>query len=512
VNSSDLAGNNWFLLIFPEFSKLAQLNGSESGGGLFPAGSSPLPDPQLRGNPAGKERNNRMNPSIQFTPTTQILLIALLIARLTLSANAQGLNPPPDGGYPVANTAEGQNALFSLGSGGYNTALGWSSLRSNTTGSFNTGVGAGTLLFNTSNQNTATGVGALLSNTTGFRNTATGAFALLSNLGAADNTATGNAALYANTTGSGNTATGNFALAANVTGGNNTAIGNGALGNNLTGENTAVGAGALASNTTGTTNTAVGFAALTSVITASANTAIGHHALINSTGDGNTAIGVDALASNSTGQDNVAIGRSAGFSVNGSQNIAIGSVGSSGDSNTTWIGNVYASVATTRAVYVDANDKIGTLSSSRRYKEDIKPMSDASEMLFALKPVTFRYNKKIDPSHALSFGLIAEAVAEVNSDLVTLDKQGKPETVRYEAVNAMLLNEFLKEHKKVETQNCKLENQQARIQQQEATIAQLKKEIETLVAYVKQQDSKIQGVTDRIEMNQATPQLIASDQ
>jgi len=431
-----------------------------------------------------------MNPLIQLKTTTP-LLIALALLCFALLSKAQAVVPPPDGGYPGANTAEGQQALLSLSGGTFNTALGWSSLKSNIAGNYNTGVGAGALVLNTSDQNTATGAGALLLNTSGFRNTANGAFALLHNVGAADNTATGNAALYANTTGSGNTATGNFALAGNMTGNNNTGIGNGALGNNTTDENTAVGAAALASNTTGATNTAVGSSALASVTTASLNTAIGHHALVNNTGDGNTAIGVDALAGNTTGQDNVAIGRSAGFFVTGSRNIAIGSIGTSGEINTTWIGNVFTSVATTRAVYVDGNDKVGTLSSSRRYKEEIHGMGDVSEALFALHPVTFRYKKKIDPSRALSFGLIAEEVAEVNSALVTLDKEGKPETVRYEAVNAMLLNEFLKEHRKVE--DLKKDFQ--------ATVAQL-------TARLDEQAAQIQKVSAQLEASKPVPQVV----
>jgi myosin heavy subunit len=152
--------------------------------------------------------------------------------------------------------------------------------------------------------------------------------------------------------------------------------------------------------------------------------------------------------------------------------------------DTTWIKNVFASTAAARAVYVNGDDKIGTLSSSRRYKEEIKPMDKASEALFALKPVTFRYKKEVEPSGVLSFGLIAEEVAEISPDLITCDKDGTPETVRYEAVNAMLLNEFLKEHRKV--------------QEQEVTISELKKAMETVVAQLKEQDSKIQKVSAQL--------------
>src|SRR5262249_6029347 len=142
--------------------------------------------------------------------------------------------------------------------------------------------------------------------------------------------------------------------------------------------------------------------------------------------------------------------------------------GVAGESNTTRIRNIYTTVANGRAVYVNADNKIGTLSSSRRFKQDIQPMDKSSETLFALKPVTFRYNKDTDPSQALSFGLIAEDVAQVSPELITRDEEGKPQTVRYEAVNAMLLNEFLKEHREV--------------QELKTTVVQQQKQIETLTA------------------------------
>jgi hypothetical protein len=144
-------------------------------------------------------------------------------------------------------------------------------------------------------------------------------------------------------------------------------------------------------------------------------------------------------------------------------------------------------------VYVNADNKIGTLSSSRRYKEQIAPMEKASETLFALKPVTFRYKKDVDPSQPLSFGLIAEEVAEISPELVTPDREGKPQTVRYEAVNAMLLNEFLKEHRKV--------------QEQGATIAELKKEIAGLVATVKEQGAEIRRVSAHVQASDVATQV-----
>jgi len=295
-----------------------------------------------------------------------------------------------------------------------------------------------------------------LSKSNTFDNTAVGWGALLNSRGEfpIQNTAVGSQALYFNIDGSGNTATGYIALAHN----------NGAF-------NTGTGVGALLFNSNGQSNTAVGYEALVN----------------NTTGDSNTALGDDAGAKLTTGSDNVCIGA--------------GVLGVAGERNTTRIRNIYGSVATTRAVYVNSDNKIGTLSSSRRYKEDIKPMDEASETLFALSPVTFRYKKDIDGSHALSFGLIAEDVAKIDPNLITRDEGGKPQTVRYDAGNAMLLNEFLKEHRKVEEQNYKL-------QEQEATIAQLKSGMRTLAATVKEQDSKIQKVSDQLEVKVAVKNSI----
>jgi hypothetical protein len=240
----------------------------------------------------------------------------------------------------------------------------------------------------------------------------------------------------------------------------------------------------------------------------------------NTTGNFNTATGPGALFSNTTGSNNVAVGTTAGIALTtGSGNVCIGAgvSGVTGESNTTRIRNVYTTVANGRAVYVNADNKIGTLSSSRRFKEDIQPMDERSETLFALKPVTFRYKKDADPSQALSFGLIAEDVAQVSPELITRDEEGKPQTVRYEAINAMLLNEFLKEHRKLEIQTRKADGQEARIAQQDATIAQQgstiaqqQTEIQTLMATVKEQSAQIQKVSARLETSNAVFQT-ASD-
>jgi hypothetical protein len=379
-------------------------------------------------------------------------------AWLALSPTTQGVVPPPDGGYPGFTTAEGTKALFSLTTGSANTAVGWFSLWSNTDGSYNTAVGAGTLLFNVGDQskflgvdNTAVGAAALLFNTTGTDNTATGVVALLNNNGS-NNTATGAFALYSNTTG------------------------------NL---NTANGLGALRESTTGNGNTAVGGSAL----------------ILNTTGGSNTAIGTGALSSNTTGNGNIAVGSFAGHDLTtGNQNIVIGNANAvAGESNTMRIGSdllqtrAFISgirgVATGNndavAVLIDSDGQLGTVSSSRQYKKEIQPMEEASEAILALKPVTFHY--KSDNTNRPEFGLIAEQVAEVNPDLVVRDKNGEIYTVRYDAVNAMLLNEFLKEHRKNEEQQ---------------------KQINVLTAQLKEQASQIQKVSAQLAASQPAPQVV----
>ena len=370
----------------------------------------------------------------------------------------QAINPPPDGGYPGGNTAEGQDALLGLTTGTYNTAVGLFSLESNTTGNFNTAIGAGTLLANTAGQNTATGAGALLNNTTGDSNTANGVFALFDN----------------------------------TTGGVNTAIGFAALGNNNIGSfNTAIGVNALLNNTNGGSNTATGYQALLNN-TGSTNTANGWQALFsNTTGAGNTAIGYFALDGNTTGGNNIALGRFAGMSVTTANNvICIGSDGMNVN-NSCFIGNIFnATSSGGTAVFINTDGRLGTITSSQRFKEGIKPIEQASEALYALKPVTFHYKKEIDPAGMTQFGLVAEDVEAVNPDLVVRDKEGKPYSVRYDQVNAMLLNEFLKQHRKVEEQG--------------ATIAKQQKQIDALTA-------GLQKVNARLEMSRPSPQVAESN-
>ena len=375
------------------------------------------------------------------------LLIVFSLTCFAFLPQSQAVAPPPDGGYPGGNTAEGESALLSRTTGAFNTALGIYSVLSLTDGNFCTGVGAGTLLSNTANENTATGAGALLSNTTGDDNTANGAFALV-----------------LNTTGSLNTAAGDSALF---------------------------------NNATGTENTAVGISAL----------------LSNTSGNANTAVGIDALLNNTAGNSNIAIGNGAGGSVITANNvICIGSAVGDNVSNTTWIGNVFGTTTqsgTTQPVIVSDTGQLGTMSSSRRFKKQIKPMQSASEAILTLKPVTFQY--KTDRSNTPQFGLIAEEVAEVNPDLVVRDDKGDIYSVRYDAVNAMLLNEFLKAHSKMQEQEATIAELRSTVKQQKTMIAGQQTGMEAITARLNEHEAQIQKVSAQIEPNKLTQQVVARD-
>jgi hypothetical protein len=277
----------------------------------------------------------------------------------------------------------------------------------------------GALLLNTADENTGFGAAALLFNTTGTLNTAAGSAALLSNTMGNFNTATGHEALQSNTTGGGNTASGDRALS---------------------------------SNTEGISNTAIGF---------------------------------EALIFNDVGNDNTALGTTAGRDITGSGNVCIGEgmYGEAGVSDRTYIRNVHTltqnfSAGVNDYVTVRLSDgRLGhtAVVSSQRYKQDIRPLAGASEGLYALKPVSFRLKKEFDPTQALGFGLIAEEVEKVDPALVYRKDKGQVESVRYEMVNAMLLNEFLKEHHKME----KLE----------ATVADLAAQLQKVTAQVQMDSS-----------------------
>jgi len=377
---------------------------------------------------------------------TIIKTIYLAVAGVSLACftgfapKAFGVSPPPDGGYPNKNTAEGHDALFSLTNGTSNTANGHAALKANTNG----------------DRNTANGALALFTNVTGSENTATGYTALFFNRGSW-NTANGIGALHSNATGTNNTANGQRSLYDNLNGSRNTANGSGALGNNTMGNN-------------------------------------------------NTADGFQTLGNNTTGSFNIALGNNAGSGVSTADDvICIGAAGAD-VSHSCYIGNIFnQSSPSGLAVFVNSDGKLGTIMSSRRFKEDIKPMDKASEAILALQPVAFRYKKDFDPTGTAQFGLVAEDVAKVNPDLVVRDKEGKPYSVRYDQVNAMLLNEFLKERKKVENQQETIAQLKSDATKQEAatielksTVAQQQKAMEVLTAQLKEQAAQIQRASAQL--------------
>jgi hypothetical protein len=223
----------------------------------------------------------------------------------------------------------------------------------------------------------------------------------------------------------------------------------------------------------------------------------------NTTGHRNMADGYQALFNNTTGSNNIALGFQAGLNLTtGSNNIHIAALGAGGESNTIRLGKNGvqtatfiigirgATVAGGVGVIVDTNGHLGTVSSSERFKDAIKPMDKASEAILALKPVTFRYKHELDPDGIPQFGLVAEEVEKVNPDLVARDADGKVYTVRYEAVNAMLLNEFLKEHRRVQD---------------------LEKGMVALTAQLKEQAAQIQKVSAHLEMSKPATNVVLNN-
>jgi hypothetical protein len=374
----------------------------------------------------------------QLTNLKSLILIPLALAYLSLTPKVVAFGIPLN-----CNTSDGFQALFNVTTGTDDTAVGGEALFRDTTGTDNTAIGCGALEFTVD----------------GFENTATGSQALKSNTSGTFNTADGYQALFRNTTGTGNTATGIAALFSN-NGFNNTANGNGAL----------------FSNTSGQTNTAVGFNALQR----------------NTTGSDNIAVGTGAGFNLTTGNNNIYIGNGGGFP-DESGTIRIGTQGSVDIGQTlTYIAGISDTFvpSESRPVIIGRDGQLGTVVSSARFKEEIKPMDKTSEVILALKPVTFRYKKELDPKGIPQFGLVAEEVEKVNPDLITRDRDGKPYTVRYEVVNAMLLNEFLKAHRKIEEQG--------------ALIAKQQKQIEALSA-------GLQKVSDKIEMTKPAPQVVINN-
>ena len=421
---------------------------------------------------------------------------------------------------PSGNTADGADVLISLTSGVWNTGLGFRALYSDTSGGFNTAEGARALFTNTTGSyNTAMGMNTLSSNTSGVSSTAVGYATLQSNtasgntafgaLAAQHNTtgsilsAFGYRALNSNTTGSSNNAFGWQALASNTTANWNNAFGGDALAFNSTGIlNNAFGDAALRGNTTGSRNSAFGDKALTSN-NGGDNTGIGTQALYHNTGGfDNTAIGLFALLENTTGNDNVAVGSNAGQNqTDGSGCVYVGASvhGQASESNKTRIRNIGSTPIVNGATVVVASTGgygdavLGYNSSSRRYKQDIEPIAAGSNALFSLKPVSYR--PKDRPADTKAYGLIAEEVAEINSDLVIYNPEGAPETVRYDSVNAMLLNEFLKEHRQ-------LQRDRAAIAELRSTIAQQQKQLAAFGA-------QLEKVTARVEVTQSGKATVA---
>ena len=399
-----------------------------------------------------------MKTLIKFRTTTSRLFVLFALGGLVLSPKVSASGGPPSN----CNTSEGYQALFNVTTGFDDTAFGGRALYSDTSGS----------------DNTAVGCGALVGNTTGNHNTATGSQALSRNTGGDENTANGYRALY-NNTGGGNTASGVEALLSNTIGYYNTATGFQALQSNTVGvRNTATGVGALEFNTTGRDNTA-----------------IGDGALPHSTGEGNTALGAGA-----------------GFLVTTANNvICIGAdFGGANVSNSCFIGNIrFVTTANDDAipVVIDSAGQLGNASSSARFKTEIKPMDEASEAVLALTPVTFHY--KNSSKATLQFGLIAEEVAKVNPDLVVRDKNGDIYTVRYDAVNAMLLNEFLKEHRKVEKLEATVAQQRNDFQ---SAFAQQQQSFQSRLAEQEQQiealASGLQKVSAQLELDKLAPRTV----
>jgi Chaperone of endosialidase len=373
---------------------------------------------------------------------TILAAILSVLACFAFLPQTQAVEPgAPETDRGGGNTSDGNNALLSLTTGTFNTAIGFDSLLLTSDTSFNTGVGAGTLLLNTGTQNSAVGAGALLSNSSGSDNNAVGAFALFNNTTAFFNNAHGRECLFSNVDGSQNNAMGDLAMEANVS------------------------------------------------------------------GNFNTAMGDDALDACVDGNSNVAIGDEAGTAVvHGSNIITIGAgvTGGGGPfediSNTCFIGAIFnqpvSDAGTAQDVFVDQFNVLGFNPSTRRVKHDIQPMDKASEVLFALKPVTFKYNS--DKKGKTQYGLIAEDVAGVAPDLVFRDNNGDVATVRFEQIGAMLLNEFLKEHKKV--------------QNLEATVAQQQKGMEVLTAQLKEQAAQIQKVSAQLEMAKPATKVAVGNQ
>jgi Chaperone of endosialidase len=423
---------------------------------------------------------------------------------------ASGEGPSVPDTFSGSNTFDGFHALFSQTSNSFNSAFGWQSLLSQTTATAVTGCGAGTLVFNTADNNTAVGAAALLFNTTATANVAVGGFSLLQNTTGAANTAVGMQALQNNQAGVTNTGLGRFA-AQNTAANFNTAVGGFALQANVGGaRNTAVGAGAMESANGGDDNTAIGELAGNSLGSGSSNIVIGSG--VAGTADENNSIRVGTnlpsggIAVVNTGPLANVVTMGPGTSTEGITiltllgfgSVAIGNgLQTTNGASSCFVGGIYNQNPTggSHAVQVGPDNKLADATlSSRRFKRDIAPIDKLSEGILALKPVTFHW--KADKTNEPEFGLVAEDVAEVNLDWITRNPQGEVTGVRYDTIPILLLNEFLKEHKKVE--------------EQQASISQLKSEMQTMIAQLKEQAAQIQKVSAQLEVSKPAPQVVTS--
>jgi uncharacterized coiled-coil protein SlyX len=449
----------------------------------------------MQTNPPGRKGKYNMNQKLNL-----IRLILPLLVCLGLAPMAQAVGPDTDGNVPPGNNGEGVGVLVNLTTGIWNTGTGFEALNQDTAGQQNTATGLRALTNNISGgYNTGTGVYALFDNTFGFFNSATGAYSLAHNTEGDSNTANGYSALYFNTTGAVNTATGHAALYRN-----NIGVGN-----------VANGFQALFNNTTGTFNTANGWNALHDNIAGIWNTANGAFALGDATsGSFNVAVGVEAGQNVTSGDNNVFLGRTSGDNTTTASNVVCIGSGADGEnfSNRAYIPNIglfdQPSGGGVEFVTVRLSDgKLGHSLSSRRGKEDIKPMNKASELIYKLKPVTFKYkpvdvdpNKGPEPQN-LDYGLIAEDVAEIDPKLAIRDGKGEIKSLRYMAIYNMMLNEFLKEHQKVEAQ-------QATIAELKSTVAQQQKGMDVLTAQLKVLAAQIQIVSTLLETSKPAPHVV----
>ena len=424
-----------------------------------------------------------------------------------LCQQVQSATDTPDpGSLPTSNTADGQGALGSLTTGLYNSAFGFLSVLSLSDANFDTGVGAGALLVDNGGSNTAVGAGALFSNTTGSDNTAVGAFALFNSTTAGLNVAVGDSALvsFNGTTAfdGANTALGSIALSAETSGEENVAVGRRALESLVSGSNNVAVGWRAGDNYTGgeTNNICIG--------SGTGGTAGESNAI--RIGDSASSGGIDVI-NNSTLANVVTIGP--GLSTQGITiltllgfgNVSIGNgLQTTAGASTCFIGGIFnqTPVAGSHGVVVGPNNQLADATlSSRRFKKDIAPIDKMSEGILALRPVTFHW--KTDNTNEPEFGLVAEEVAEVNLNWITRNPQGEISGVRYETIPILLLNEFLKEHKKVE-------EQQANIAELKSTVAQQQKGMEVLTAQLKEQAAQIQKVSAQLEVNKPASKVVVN--